>query len=184
MGRATPTDHMNDEQERPDTSPPPPRERYELRFERPDPLDIPRVAPDIEPIGGQIRVEVEDFEVEEVPLYVPCGEGPHVYVKVRKRNRTTLQIREFLAKRLGVHAEEIGFAGFKDKRAVTTQTFSIHGVEEGDLARVENRDWIEVLARACGHAHLRDFAIDDLTTWKIEMTRLTGVAYGGVAGEA
>ena len=43
---------------------------------------------------------------------------------------------------------------------------------------------MQVLARACGHAHLRDFAIDDLTTWKIEMTRLTGVAYGGVAGDA
>jgi len=43
---------------------------------------------------------------------------------------------------------------------------------------------MQVLARACGHAHLRDFTIDDLTTWKIEMTRLTGVAYGGVAGDA
>ncbi|MCA8960746.1 MAG: tRNA pseudouridine(13) synthase TruD [Planctomycetes bacterium] len=133
----------------PDSSPPEPierRERYELRHVRPDPLDLPRVAPEIEPIGGRIRVEIEDFEVEEVPLYAPCGEGPHVYVKVRKRNRTTLQIREFLAKRLGVHTEEIGFAGFKDKRAVTTQTFSIHGVTEPDLDRIESRDWIEVLA--------------------------------------
>ena len=43
---------------------------------------------------------------------------------------------------------------------------------------------MQVLARACGHAHLGQFAPDDLTTWKIEMTRLAGVSYGGVAGDA
>jgi hypothetical protein len=45
------------------------------------------------------------------------------------------------------------------------------------LASVE---LMQVLARACGHSHLRDFAMDDLTTWKTEMATLTGVAYGGV----
>jgi hypothetical protein len=45
------------------------------------------------------------------------------------------------------------------------------------LASVE---LMQVLARACGHSHLRDFAVDDLTTWKTEMATLTGVAYGGV----
>ena len=39
-----------------------------------------------------------------------------------------------------------------------------------------------VLARAAGHRHLRDFCIDDLTTFKTDMAQLTGVAYGGVAG--
>jgi glutamate synthase domain-containing protein 2 len=38
-----------------------------------------------------------------------------------------------------------------------------------------------VLARAAGHRHLRDFALDDLTTYKSEMAQLTGVAYGGVS---
>jgi glutamate synthase domain-containing protein 2 len=37
-----------------------------------------------------------------------------------------------------------------------------------------------VLARAAGHRHLDEFTIDDLTTFKTEMARLTGVAYGGV----
>ncbi len=37
-----------------------------------------------------------------------------------------------------------------------------------------------VLARAAGHSHLRDFAVDDLTTFKKDMADLTGVAYGGV----
>jgi len=38
-----------------------------------------------------------------------------------------------------------------------------------------------VLARAAGHRHLRDFTIDDLTTFKADMAQLTGVAYGGVS---
>jgi CDGSH-type Zn-finger protein len=40
---------------------------------------------------------------------------------------------------------------------------------------------MQVMARACGHDRLSDFSIADLTTWKREMARLSGVAYGGVA---
>jgi glutamate synthase domain-containing protein 2/nitrite reductase/ring-hydroxylating ferredoxin subunit len=39
----------------------------------------------------------------------------------------------------------------------------------------------QVMARACGHTHLNEFCIDDLTTWKPEMARLAGIAYGGVS---
>ena len=39
---------------------------------------------------------------------------------------------------------------------------------------------MQVLARAAGHRHLSDFSVDDLTTFKTDMARLTGVAYGGV----
>ncbi|MEX1312178.1 MAG: glutamate synthase-related protein [Candidatus Sulfomarinibacteraceae bacterium] len=42
-------------------------------------------------------------------------------------------------------------------------------------------DLMKVLARACGHSHLRDFNQDDLTTWKREMAHLTGLRYGGVS---
>ncbi len=41
-------------------------------------------------------------------------------------------------------------------------------------------DLMSVLARAAGHRHLNEFGVDDLTTFKIDMARLTGVAYGGV----
>jgi methylamine---glutamate N-methyltransferase subunit C len=39
---------------------------------------------------------------------------------------------------------------------------------------------MKILARACGHTHLNQLSIDDLVTWKQEMTRLAGVPYGGV----
>jgi glutamate synthase domain-containing protein 2/nitrite reductase/ring-hydroxylating ferredoxin subunit len=41
-------------------------------------------------------------------------------------------------------------------------------------------DLMQVLARACGHGHLRDFSLNDLTTWDHDMVRLAGVPYGGV----
>jgi len=41
---------------------------------------------------------------------------------------------------------------------------------------------MSIMARACGHEHLREFSVDDLTTWKPEMQRLAGVPYGGVGG--
>ena len=40
---------------------------------------------------------------------------------------------------------------------------------------------MQVLARACGHSHLRDFSPTDLTTWKRDIADLTGVRYAGVA---
>jgi hypothetical protein len=39
---------------------------------------------------------------------------------------------------------------------------------------------MQVLARACGHAHLSQFAIEDLTTWKRDIALLSGVRYAGV----
>ncbi|MCH8838184.1 MAG: alpha-hydroxy-acid oxidizing protein, partial [Candidatus Marinimicrobia bacterium] len=41
-------------------------------------------------------------------------------------------------------------------------------------------DLMTLLARACGHTHLNQLVIDDLTTWKRDVAYLTGVAYAGV----
>ncbi len=41
-------------------------------------------------------------------------------------------------------------------------------------------DLMAVLARACGHDHLAELAVQDLTTFNREVHHLTGVTYGGV----
>ena len=41
-------------------------------------------------------------------------------------------------------------------------------------------EMMQILARACGHTHLSEFTVDDLTTFDREMSHLTGIAYGGV----
>ncbi|MDU8943755.1 glutamate synthase-related protein [Ovoidimarina sediminis] len=44
-----------------------------------------------------------------------------------------------------------------------------------------SKELMQLMARACGHDHLSKFTIDDLTTWKKDMSDLTGIRYGGVA---
>ncbi len=78
--------------------------------------------------GGTIRETAEDFLVEEIPLYLPCGEGEHLYVEVEKRGLTTFELLNRLSRALSVREREMGYAGLKDARAATRQTISIPGV--------------------------------------------------------
>jgi len=39
---------------------------------------------------------------------------------------------------------------------------------------------MKVMARACGHDHLKQFNMNDLTTWKKDMADLSGVKFGGM----
>ena len=41
-------------------------------------------------------------------------------------------------------------------------------------------DLMKILARACGHDHLNKLSINDLITWKKEMSELSGVSFGGI----
>lgn len=80
---------------------------------------------DLAGTGGRIKERPEDFIVEEIPAYDPTGEGEHVMVKVRKLGLTTDQIARTLARAAEVRGGDVGFAGRKDKQAVTTQWFSV-----------------------------------------------------------
>lgn len=79
-------------------------------------------------IGGQIRTVPEDFQVEEQPLYLPCGEGEHLYITITKRGLSTPDLVRRLSSSLGIKAQAVGVAGLKDARAVTTQMVSLQGV--------------------------------------------------------
>jgi len=92
-----------------------------------DPHALPTtyVAPDVPGTGGVIKQRPEDFVVEEVPLYEPEGTGEHAYVAIRRRSMSTLDVVRLLASHFDVPRKAIGYAGLKDKHAVTTQVFSI-----------------------------------------------------------
>ena len=97
-----------------------------------------------------MRVEPEDFRVDERPLYLPCGEGEHLYVKVTKRLLSTPDLIRKISSTVGVKAQGIGTAGLKDARAITTQMFSLHGVTTDGLSRLKIDEQIlriEVLGR-------------------------------------
>ena len=68
-----------------------------------------------------MRVRDEDFEVEEVPSYEPCGSGDHLYLWVEKRGIAPEFFARTIAQRLGTHPGNIGTAGLKDRHAITRQ---------------------------------------------------------------
>ena len=65
------------------------------------------------------------FEVEEIPVERPEGDGEHLYLWLEKRGLTTTAVARALAERAGVDSGEVGFAGRKDRWAVTRQWFSV-----------------------------------------------------------
>jgi tRNA pseudouridine13 synthase len=75
--------------------------------------------------GGVLRQRDEDFVVEEIPAYGPCGEGEHVYVTIEKRDLTTFEAIRRIAHALQVNASDIGSAGMKDRHAITRQQLSL-----------------------------------------------------------
>ncbi|MEK6586788.1 MAG: tRNA pseudouridine(13) synthase TruD, partial [Nitrospirota bacterium] len=93
-------------------------------------------------IGGQIRAVPEDFQVEERPLYLPCGEGEHLYITITKRGLSTPDLVRRLSSTLGVRAQAIGVAGLKDARAVTTQMVSLQGVTPEQVSGLKTDDSI------------------------------------------
>jgi len=85
--------------------------------------------------SAQIRQRVSDFQVKEQLSFSPAGEGQHVYLNIEKQNLNTEQVATQLAKFAGIKSVAIGYAGMKDRNAVTTQWFSV------DLAGKPEPNW-------------------------------------------
>lgn len=71
-----------------------------------------------------IRRSPEDFLVEELPAYAASGKGEHLFVTFRKRGHTTSDAARAIGRALDVDPRFAGWAGMKDRHAVTTQTVS------------------------------------------------------------
>jgi len=92
------------------------------------------VTADIAGSGGRIKESPEDFEVEEIPAYLPSGQGDHLYLWVEKRSVGTEPLARRLAEALGVDARDVGWAGLKDHHAVARQWLSVPAAAEPRLA--------------------------------------------------
>jgi tRNA pseudouridine13 synthase len=97
-------------------------------------------------VSGKIRTIPEDFQVDEIPGFSPDGKGDHVYLTIRKTGLTTNAVARKLRDFCKVQSRDIGYAGMKDKHAVTTQTFSINlaGIHEPDWSEIES-DSIKII---------------------------------------
>lgn len=108
-------------------------------------MDLPFVTGDLPGTGGVLRQVDADFEVEEIPAYEPCGAGDHVYAWIEKRGVTTLAAVDRLAAALGVAARDVGFAGMKDRHAVTRQYVSFPPPVTPDAVRAVEVAGVRVL---------------------------------------
>ena len=94
---------------------------------------LPYLTASIPPMPGTAKADYLDFKVEELPLYLPSGEGSHTYFVLEKQGLTTSQAVREVARELGVPPRQIGVAGQKDSRGITRQMMS---VEHRDPDRV------------------------------------------------
>lgn len=81
--------------------------------------------PELPAIEAAIGPTPEDFVVDEIPLYPQSGAGEHVYVRVEKRGFTTPAMVRAVTRAAGIDERELGYAGLKDKHAVTRQWLSL-----------------------------------------------------------
>lgn len=94
-------------------------------------MPLPYLTADVSGVPGRLRVELEDFLVDEQPAYELSGEGEHVYVHFEKRDLTTPEAMRRLARALGADPRNSGYAGLKDRRAVTRQWASFSLKDDG-----------------------------------------------------
>lgn len=88
------------------------------------------------PGKAKIRCEPEDFVVEERFDGELSGDGDHLCLHIRKRNQNTAWVAAGLAGLLGVETRDVGYCGLKDRRALTSQWFSIRVLDQNADLRV------------------------------------------------
>jgi tRNA pseudouridine13 synthase len=122
----------------------PPRQKDSPMPPLEDVLNPPLLTADLPGVGGQIKTNPEDFEVEEIPAYEPTGQGDFLYLWIEKRDMGAEYFARQVAKRLAIPVGEVGTAGLKDRRAVTRQMVSVPASAEANLPQLDG-DGITVL---------------------------------------
>ncbi len=111
-------------------------------------LDLPRAY--AAPLTGQFRTQAQDFIVEEQMDIALTGTGEHLWVQVCKTDSNTDWVATQLGRAAGIAGKEVGYAGLKDRHAVTTQWFSLQlpGKADPDFSALPPE--IEILQQ-CRH---------------------------------
>ena len=116
-------------------------------------VGIDHYVSDADGIGGRLRDSPDDFRVRELeafdaePLDAETGSYPELVVRATLRDWDTNDFARRLSDALGISRERVSWAGTKDKRAVTTQLFTVRGVDADDLPEIRGAE-VEALGRA------------------------------------
>lgn len=122
---------------------------------------------DIPGIGGRLRERPEDFLVDEIPAYEPTGADKgntgteHIAMLVQKKGLSTMEMVEIIAKHFGIRRNDVGYAGLKDKHAITRQVITVHvpGKKIEDFPMLEHEKvgvlWADYHANKLKPGHLK-----------------------------
>jgi len=89
-------------------------------------------------VGGKLRERIEDFIVDEIPKHTDlAANGEYTHFNMEKENWETISAVRAIARSLDVSYKRFGYAGNKDRRAVTTQRIAAWQVEQEQLMKVQ-----------------------------------------------
>ncbi|MBT9501100.1 MAG: tRNA pseudouridine(13) synthase TruD [Burkholderiaceae bacterium] len=128
--------------------------------------------------SATLKLLNEDFIVTELPLQLPSGAGEHVWLDIEKNGANTAFVAQQLAEAAGVEERDVGYAGLKDRYAITRQWFSIYlpnGKMKGetpDLTRLQHPEF-KVLSQS---RHVKKLRPGDLqgNRFRIVLRDVTG----------
>jgi tRNA pseudouridine13 synthase len=116
----------------------------------------------------------EDFIVTELPLQLPSGEGEHIWLDIEKNGANTAFVAQQLAEAASVQERDVGYAGLKDRYAITRQWFSVYlpKGETPDLTQLQHPEF-KVLSQS---RHVKKLRPGDLqgNRFRIVLRDVTG----------
>ncbi|MBP3444168.1 MAG: tRNA pseudouridine(13) synthase TruD, partial [Methanocorpusculaceae archaeon] len=98
-------------------------------YDRETELGIGYYAADCVGIGGKLRTVPEDFIVEELPITF-TNTGPYTICRLTKKSWEHQHAVREITNRLHISPKRFGWAGTKDRNAVTTQYVSLYDVQK------------------------------------------------------
>ncbi|MCF6245097.1 MAG: tRNA pseudouridine(13) synthase TruD [Sulfurovum sp.] len=114
-----------------------------------------------------------DFTVEEIPLYEFTGEGEHLILQVRKKEMTTWEMLDAISNHVGIRRRDMGYAGLKDKHAMTIQYISIMAIHEEKL-KTFTHEKIKILSQTRHNNKIRVGHLKG-NRFKIRLKKVLGV---------
>jgi len=124
--------------------------------------------------SGTLKLLNEDFMVTELPLQLPSGAGEHIWLEIEKNGANTAFVAQQLAEAAGVQEWDVGYAGLKDRYAITRQWFSIYSPkgETPDLTLLQHPEF-KVLSQS---RHVKKLRPGDLqgNRFRIVLRELSG----------
>ena len=103
-------------------------------------LDFNKLFPTLNDIKatGAIRTQPEDFRVTELNEIQLSGDGEHLWLYIEKTGSNTNWVAKQLSNVCQVPQRQVGYAGLKDRHAITQQWFSIQLPKVSDINKIQS----------------------------------------------